>query len=145
MTDAPYAGWPPPTGYGEVTPARRRWWRRRWRRRREHVSRWDRPPPRKDWRYFVGSVGRILIVLGLLLFGFVAYQLWGTGIETARAQRRLENEFEELVAAASTVPATTAAPSTVPVTTVPPETVPATTVAPVTTAVPTTTTEPPAI
>lgn len=32
------------------------------------------------------------------MFGFVAYQLWGTGIETARAQRGLESEFEDLIA-----------------------------------------------
>jgi sortase A len=32
------------------------------------------------------------------MFGFVAYQLWGTGIETARAQRGLESEFEQLLA-----------------------------------------------
>ena len=40
----------------------------------------------------------MLIATGLLLFGFVAYQLWGTGIETARAQNRLENQFEQLLA-----------------------------------------------
>jgi sortase A len=34
------------------------------------------------------------------MFGFVAYQLWGTGIETARAQNKLETEFEALLAAA---------------------------------------------
>jgi sortase A len=48
------------------------------------------------------------------MFGFVAYQLWGTGIETARAQNALENEFEDLLAA---TPATTvdgATPDTVP-------------------------------
>lgn len=37
------------------------------------------------------------------MFGFVAYQLWGTGIENARAQNRLENDFEELLAAAPPV------------------------------------------
>lgn len=63
--------------------------------RRRRVSRWDRPPPPKDWRYVVGTIGRVLIVTGLLMFGFVAYQLWGTGIETARAQNALENTFEE--------------------------------------------------
>ena len=73
----------------------------RWReRRRNRVSRWDRPPPPKDWRYFVGGFGKILIATGLLKFGFVAYQLWGTGIETARAQNRLENTFEEQFEAA---------------------------------------------
>jgi sortase A len=43
-------------------------------------------------------VGRTLITAGLLILGFVCYQLWGTGILEARAQNDLENEFEsELV------------------------------------------------
>ncbi|HEY7042461.1 MAG TPA: hypothetical protein VH419_02210 [Nocardioidaceae bacterium] len=33
------------------------------------------PHPRKDWRWWVGLVGRILVVTGLLLLAFVAYQL----------------------------------------------------------------------
>ena len=72
----------------------------------------------------------MLIATGLLMFGFVAYQLWGTGIETARAQKALENEFEELLTATTTpaprtteVPATTI-PETIPETTVPETTVP---------------------
>lgn len=32
------------------------------------------------------------------MFGFVAYQLWGTGVETARAQNKLDDQFSELVA-----------------------------------------------
>ena len=48
---------------------------------------------------FLGTgLGKTLIAAGLLMFGFVAYQLWGTGIETARAQNALENEFEDLLA-----------------------------------------------
>ncbi len=66
--------------------------------KRQRISKWDRPPDPHDWRYFVGTLGKVLIASGLLLFGFVAYQLWGTGIETARAQNRLENEFEQLLA-----------------------------------------------
>ena len=54
-----------------------------------------RPP---DLRWFVRLFGKTLIVIGLLMFGFVAYQLWGTGIEFARAQDRAESEFEELMA-----------------------------------------------
>ena len=76
----------------------------RWReRRRNRVSKWDRPPPPKDWRYFVGTLGKILIATGILMFGFVAYQLWGTGIETARAQSKLRNEFDRQVEAAVAV------------------------------------------
>jgi sortase A len=108
----------------------------RWReRRRNRVSKWDRPPEPHDWRFYVGGLGKILIALGLLLFGFVAYQLWGTGIETARAQNQLESEFEELIAAndATTTPevTVTAPADTAPVTTSP-ETTPDTTGAPTT-------------
>jgi sortase A len=88
---------------------------RRWRRTR--VSRWDRPKPPKDWRYFVGGLGKILIVIGLLMFGFVAYQLWGTGIETARAQNRLEKEFAQLVDDEATTATTFAPDDTSPVAT----------------------------
>ena len=66
-------------------------------RRRRRVSKWDRPPPPKDWRWWVSNLGKTLIAAGLLMFAFVAYQLWGTGIETARAQRALEDDFETLL------------------------------------------------
>src|SRR5690606_14341549 len=105
------------------------------------MSRWDRPPQPRDWRYWVGGLGKVLIVSGLLMFGFVGYQLWGTGIETARAQRALEDEFEELVAsyqeqappetAPPTAPPTgTAAPTTEPTDTAPTDTQPPDTVPP---------------
>ena len=55
-----------------------------------------------DYKRKVGGIGKVLIASGVLMFGFVAYQLWGTGIETARAQNALENEFEELLAATPT-------------------------------------------
>ena len=80
--------------------------------RRERVSKWDRPPDPHDWRYFVGTLGKVLIATGLLMFGFVAYQLWGTGIETARAQRALKSEFRELVAERSPAENETATPTT---------------------------------
>jgi sortase A len=85
----------------------------------------------------------VLIATGLLMFGFVAYQLWGTGLEYAQAQDRLEDDFAELVGGPGTVtedttatteatvpPATTPTPSTAtpattaPATTAPPVTVP---------------------
>jgi sortase A len=100
--------------------------------RPNRVRKFDRPPPPHDWRWWVGGLGKTLIATGLLLFGFVAYQLWGTGIETARAQDSLGNEFEELLATApaatpsttpSTTPTTTAAPaSSSPVDSAPPDT-----------------------
>ena len=58
-----------------------------------------------DWRWVVGGVGRVLIVLGVLVLGFVVYQLWGTGIQEARSQNQLENEFNDIIA-------TTASPTT---------------------------------
>jgi sortase A len=80
------------------------------------VSRWDRPPPPHDWRWVVGGIGKVLIVTGLLMFAFVAYQLWGTGIEYAQAQNQLDDQFEELLAAAPTTTATTTPTSTTPTT-----------------------------
>ena len=50
----------------------------------------------------VGLIGKALIVAGLLLLGLVAYQLWGTGIETHRAQSKLRDQFEELISAPPT-------------------------------------------
>jgi sortase A len=81
--------------------------------RPERVRKFDRPRPPHDWRWWVGGVGKTLIAIGLLLFGFVAYQLWGTGIETARAQNSLENEFEDLLA--GTPPSTAAPAETIPI------------------------------
>jgi sortase A len=94
----------------------------------------------RDWRFYVGTLGKVLLCTGLLVLAFVAYQLWGTGIQAAQAQRDLEDEFEEALAAASTtVPPTTPAtdappstdstggstvPSTAPATTAPATTVP---------------------
>jgi len=49
----------------------------------------------RDWYWFLGRLGQILIVTGVLLFLFVGYQLWGTGIEESQAQSRLRDRFEE--------------------------------------------------
>jgi sortase A len=59
---------------------------------------WDRPRQARDWYWFLGRLGSGLIILGLLMFLFVGYQLWGTGIEEAQSQNRLEDSFAELVA-----------------------------------------------
>ncbi len=64
----------------------------------------------------MGGLGKTLIAIGFLLFAFVAYQLWGTAIETARAQNSLENEFEELMAGTP--------PAAAPVDTAPPDSTP---------------------
>ena len=86
------------------------------------VPKFDRPPPPHDWRWWVGGLGKTLIAAGLLMFGFVAYQLWGTGIETARAQNALENEFEELLSAAPPVTTTVVPLDSTPTTVDDPET-----------------------
>src|SRR3954465_6865195 len=77
------------------------------------LSRWDGPRPPHGWRWVVDGIGRALIRLGLMMFAFVAYQLWGTGIQTAQAQRTLSRAFEEQVAKAP-ADTTTTAPVTVP-------------------------------
>ncbi|MEO6651746.1 MAG: sortase [Ilumatobacteraceae bacterium] len=79
-------------------------------RRTQRISKWDRPPDPHDWRFWVGNLGKVLIATGLLLFGFVAYQLWGTGIETARAQNELESQFEAQLADAEPAIISTVAP-----------------------------------
>lgn len=62
-----------------------------------------------------------MIVLGMMVFAFVAYQLWGTGIRTAQAQDRLDQQFAEALATTGTTTTTT---------TVAPETTTATTTGP---------------
>ena len=69
----------------------------------------DRPQQPHDWRWLLGIVGRILVSVGVLLFAFVAYQLWGTGIQTAREQDRLRAEFDDLLEA----PVPTSSPMTI--------------------------------
>ena len=59
----------------------------------------DRPKPPRDWRWVVGGIGKLLIVVGLLMFAFVAYQLWGTGIYTAQAQNELDDQFDQAAVA----------------------------------------------
>jgi sortase A len=55
----------------------------------------------------VGGVGKAMIAAGVLILLFVAYQLWGTSLQTARAQDELESEFEEEQAEAEAATTTT--------------------------------------
>ena len=71
---------------------------------------WDRPKQPRDWYWFLGRLGSGLIILGLLMFLFVGYQLWGTGIEEAQSQDRLENAFQDLVGSNTVPDRTTLAP-----------------------------------
>jgi sortase A len=51
-------------------------------------------------RRTIAAIGRALVTAGLLILLFVTYELWGTGIFTARAQARLKHQFEEQLQAA---------------------------------------------
>jgi sortase A len=55
----------------------------------------------------LGAVGRACITGGVLILLFVVYQLWGTGIREAQAQKELEDQFEESLDEAGRVPTTT--------------------------------------
>jgi sortase A len=43
----------------------------------------------------IGGIGRTVVVAGVILLLFVAYQLWGTGLQHSLAQNELEDDFEE--------------------------------------------------
>lgn len=45
------------------------------------------------WRV-VGAVGRFMMRAGVVILLFVAFQLWGTGLTTSRAQDSLRKEFD---------------------------------------------------
>ena len=51
-----------------------------------------------SWRTVLGAVGRLLIAAGAVLLLFVAYQLWGTGVQTRAAQDRLTSTFDSQLA-----------------------------------------------
>ena len=55
----------------------------------------------------LGAIGRTLITAGVLILLFVAYQLWGTGIREAQAQRRLEDDFAQVLEQAAEPTTTT--------------------------------------
>ncbi len=65
----------------------------------------------RDWRTYVRAAGRIFVLLGLLVLVFVAYQLWGTDIQEARAQRDLRHRFDEILS--STVPPDSTVPESI--------------------------------
>lgn len=51
------------------------------------------------------AVSALLLAAGLAILAGVAWQLWGTGIATARAQHRLGQQFRSVVAQATSKPA----------------------------------------
>lgn len=50
-----------------------------------------------QWWRLVGAIGRFMMRAGVVILLFVVYQLWGTGLSTARAQDRLTRQFDRLV------------------------------------------------
>ena len=87
--------------------------------RSDGQSRVDRPAPPHDWRFWVERRRPRAVIVGWgscrCVFAFVAYQLWGTGIQQAQAQNDLKSEFAELeaqLATTSTNATTTVPPST---------------------------------
>ena len=46
-----------------------------------------------NWSRIIGNIGRTLIGTGTLILLFVVYQLWGTGLQEARAQDALADDF----------------------------------------------------
>lgn len=73
-------------------------------------------------RHVVSGTGKALVTLGLLILLFVGYQLWGTGIYTARAQDQAERDFTAALDAARSTATTlpTAPPASTVTTTVAP-------------------------
>ncbi len=49
---------------------------------------------RPSWRGVVGVTGEILITLGVVVFLFLAYELWFTGLYTEHAQSRLKQQLQ---------------------------------------------------
>jgi sortase A len=101
---------PAPTGDRDTAPRETGWTRPQVNRQvlaRRRVPYFERPKHPHDWRWWVGGFGRVLIATGLLMFAFVGYQLWGTGIQTAQAQDSLQDQFHELLAGTSTTTVTT--------------------------------------
>ncbi|MEE9413716.1 MAG: sortase, partial [Acidimicrobiales bacterium] len=45
----------------------------------------------------LGTLGRFFISTGVIILLFVAYQLWGTGIQEAQAQDNLRSQFENVL------------------------------------------------
>ncbi len=53
----------------------------------------------------LGAVGRTLITAGIVVFLFVGYQLWGTGIQEKNSQDSLSSRLDERLAMAARNPA----------------------------------------
>lgn len=87
-----------------------------------NAGRRDREPGRRNamdrLRGALSVIGVTLTGTGVLILLFVAYQLWGTGLYTARAQDDLKAEFEAKAAVPESTTTTTTGPTAQPVTAV---------------------------
>jgi len=63
----------------------------------------------------LGAVGRTLITTGVVVFLFVAYQLWGTGFQERQSQNELSNELDQYLSTAALNIASITDPIDVPV------------------------------
>jgi sortase A len=63
-------------------------------------------------RRAIAAFGRLLVTVGLLILLFVAFQLWGTGLVTARAQDDMRAEFNRSIATTTTTSSTVPRSST---------------------------------
>ncbi len=74
------------------------------------------PPPSHRVARAVGAVGRLLITSGTVILLLVAYQLWGTSLQTNRDQDQLQGQFESQLRDRdpTTTTATTEPPATLP-------------------------------
>lgn len=60
----------------------------------------------------MGATGRTLITSGTLILLFVAYQLWGTGLQADKSQDQLAKELDRTLSSADQTTTTTAPPTT---------------------------------
>lgn len=70
------------------------------------------PPSRHRVARVVGAVGRLMMTSGVVILLLVAYQLWGTSLQTNRAQGELADEFAGLVGDGGTEPSSTTTEAT---------------------------------
>lgn len=70
----------------------------------------DPKPTRHRVARVVGAVGRLMITSGVVVLLLVVYLLWGTNIQTARAQGELADEFASTEAPPTSEPSTSGPP-----------------------------------
>jgi sortase A len=56
-------------------------------------------------RRAMAVTGGVLIVAGLVVLAYVAFQLWGTGVQTRNAQQRLASDLDAQLTTVASVPA----------------------------------------